>query len=96
MTIKPNALSDRNMIKRWQRLFKGTPLTQRFLQQEPLDPGELACVQTLIDMWRLRLSRISWFMRVLNESIARQANKADHCTGRFYSLPSMTLPLRAA
>ncbi|TMP19174.1 Mobile element protein, partial [Pseudoalteromonas ruthenica] len=34
--------------------------------------------------------------RLLNEDIARRANKEDNCTGRFYSLPSMALTLRAA
>lgn len=39
--------------------------------------------------YRERLSSLSWFMRLLNEDIARRANKEDNCTGRFYSLPSM-------
>jgi hypothetical protein len=37
---------------------------------------------------------ISWLMANLSEPTARQANKEDGCTGRFYSLPSMALTLR--
>jgi len=37
-----------------------------------------------VQLWRDRLSDLSWFMRHLNEPIARRANQEDNCTGRFW------------
>jgi len=76
--------SDTEVIFRWQELFKASNLAQRFIQGASLDCSEKNKLKELIELWRERLMDISWFMRCLNESIARQANAEDRCTGRFW------------
>jgi len=72
------------VIDRWHRLYKGTVLTQRFSDGVAMSKAELTIIGTIITEWRSRLMDISWFMRILNEGIAREANQEDNCTGRFW------------
>ena len=76
--------SSREVIERWHRLFKGSLLSQRFLQGEALSKAERNALSDQIGEWRDRLISISWFMRCINEPIARQANHEDKVTGRFW------------
>lgn len=76
--------SNKEVCKRWHQLFKGTALSKKYLQNKPLTLAEVEAVEQKIEQWRLNLCDISWFMRTLNESIARQANAEDQCSGRFW------------
>ena len=58
-----------DVINQWHLLFSGHALSQRYLNGEPLGKAELATLKEITDLWCDRLMDISWFMRVLNESI---------------------------
>lgn len=72
------------VLKRWHQLFNGTYLTRAYQNKQPLDKFQLAIVESSVEIYKKRLIDISWFMRSLNEPIARQANKEDKCTGHFW------------
>jgi hypothetical protein len=75
---KSLAWSDREVCERWHRLYSGTILTQKYLRGgKALSDAELEAVAGKLALWRERLRDISWFMRALNEPIARQANAED-------------------
>jgi len=76
--------SIKQVLERWHSLHKGTQFTEKYLREEAMAEFELASVYKSCETYRERLTDISWFMRELNESIARMANKEDKCTGRFW------------
>lgn len=60
--------SDAEVLERWARLYS-----------VPKDSsGEV------VAKYRDRLANLSWFMRLINEPLARRSNKEDDCKGRFW------------
>ena len=65
------AWSEEEIIHRWSAIF-------------PKDAKENKHLRQKIQLWKERLTSISWFMRCLNERIARDVNEEDDTAGRFW------------
>jgi hypothetical protein len=91
-----DGLTDLEVIERWRKLYNGPEIIQRYLRGGVLSPSHHLLIKQTLEQWRERLTDISWYMRCLDEFIARKANFEDKCKGRFYSLPSMVLTLWAS
>jgi len=63
------AWSDKEVAKRWERIYS--------VAEEGMPASRIA-------ICRERLGSLSWFMRCINEPLARRANREDDCSGRFW------------
>jgi REP element-mobilizing transposase RayT len=80
---KAQRWTQEEVVKRWSRLHQLPPLIRRYQAPDVLE-SEREAAESIIESWRERLFDISWFMRHLNEHLARRANAEDQCTGRFW------------
>ena len=92
---EPATWSDDEVLNRWTALFRGPLLVQRYLADDPLPAVELDTVRATAAVYRARLGSLSWFMKCLNEPIARRANAEDGCTGHFWEARFHSQPLRS-
>ncbi|MGR5354140.1 transposase [Vibrio sp. DNB22_19_2] len=76
--------SNEDVAQRWTTLYKAPLLVSRWLDGDLKSKVETNKALELVSEWRERLTDISWFMRNLNEYVAREANKEEGCKGRFW------------
>ena len=77
--------SDEEIARRWLTIFPRV----KDVSGAPIIDDDQGIRQIVRDADRLgeirrRLQSVSWFMRCLNEFVAREANKEDNCKGRFW------------
>jgi REP element-mobilizing transposase RayT len=80
---RAHALTLEEVAQRWLKLFSASPLIEKYLTGEA-SSAEREAAEAILARWRARLCDLSWFMKCLNEHLARRANAEDRCTGRFW------------
>ena len=80
---KAQVWSDTEVAERWMRLFSGPLVVKRWLSGQS-EGGEALKALEIVGQWRERLYDLGWFMKCLNEYLARRANEEDCCKGRFW------------
>ena len=81
---RTKAWSEQEVIERWTNLYKGPELIQKLKAGSELSEQEKQELSELANVWRERLADLGWFMKNLNQAVARKANKEDRCSGHFW------------
>jgi len=81
---KAAAWSAAEIFELWGILFQVPDLMKLYLAGHLIQDDDIQAAENMIEIYRERLTSISWFMRCLNEHIARLANFEDKCSGRFW------------
>lgn len=69
-----------DVIDRWSKVY-GVPA---LIQNPGRSSAAAEAASEMIQVRRARLCSLSWFMKCLNEYVARRANAEDDCTGSFW------------
>lgn len=72
------------ILKRWEKLCAREPKQGNAEGINKLKNKAFLKNSSQVEVLRNRLGNLSWFMKYLNEPLARWANKEDSCTGHFW------------
>lgn len=81
---EPLQWTDEMVAERWLLLCPVKSRTAATTRQFDLRLEALMNDKERLAICRERLGSLSWFMRFINEPLARLANREDQCTGRFW------------
>jgi hypothetical protein len=76
--------TDTQVVDRWIKLTPHKQSHPKAAERAEIRRSNMLEDKTRILVLRERLGSLSWFMRFLNEQIARRANKEDGCKGTFW------------
>ncbi|MGF1911361.1 hypothetical protein L4C38_18210, partial [Vibrio kasasachensis] len=62
---KAQALSNHEVVERWQQEHKLPSLVSRWLSGQSTSDAETEACMSIIDSWRSRLWSLSWFMKAI-------------------------------
>jgi len=82
--LAPQRWSDEEVSERWLKAYLGRLQEPKFAKQRELKKQAIMADKEKLILYRERLGSLSWFMSRLNEPLAKQSNKEDICTGRFW------------
>ena len=87
IVLKVNSTENWNttqVLMTWCSLYSLPVLCDRYLKGEIETEAELRRVKEYVAVYRSRLMSVSWYMKSINEYVARMANVEDKCTGHFW------------
>ncbi len=87
LVLRVNSTEEWNatqVLMTWCSLYSLPMLCDRYLKGEINTEAELRRVKEYVTEYRIRLMSVSWYMKAINEYIARMANEEDKCTGHFW------------
>ena len=85
--VDPTATAERSaeeVARRWLSAFPGSLKTENSAEAEERAILAILANPERLAQLRKRLGSLSWFMKALNEPIARRANREDNCKGKFW------------